>query len=294
MSANCIDCGSAEHIVIDYHEGSVVCRACGRVQEDRIIDETYESRSFAKDSSARGGDDGKRIGGANNYLLDGYGLGTVISAGSAKESQLSYLNVRASNTGTDRALSRGFTSIDELCNLLNLNDEVAECGKEIFKKIEEEKKLRGRSHDAIISAIVFIACKRKNNPRSIREISQIYNAKKKEVTKCFSLIKKLIPAPSATNSAVDYASHFAIKLKFSEELRRAAKSVAEKAIHMGIVTGKNPMTVASASVYMVGMLTKEFPKSFREVSDVSHMKDVTIRNCYKEMYNHRRELISKW
>lgn len=294
MSAECTDCRSSEHIVNDYREGIVVCRACGLVQEYRIIDDTYERRNFAKDSSSRGGDDDKRIGGANNHLLEGYGLGTVISAGSAKESQLSYFNIRASNTGTDRALSRGYSTIDDLCRTLNLNDAVAEYAKEIFKSIEEQKKLRGRSHDAIISAIVFIACKRKNNPRSIREISSISNARKKEVTKCFSLIKKLMPAPSATNSAVDYASLFAVKLKFSETLRRASKDVAERAIHMGIVTGKNPMTVASASIYMVGMLTKDYCKTYREVSDVSHMKDVTIRNCYKEMYNYRRDLIHRW
>lgn len=294
MSAQCTDCRSSEHIVIDYHEGSVVCRACGLVQEHRIIDEFYEVRTFAKDSSSRGGDDSKRIGGANNHLLEGYGLGTVISAGSAKEAQLSYQSIRASSSGTDRALSRGYTTIDELCHTLNLNDAVAEFAKELFKSIEEQKKLRGRSHDAVISAIVFIACKRKNNPRCIREITSVSNARKREVTKCFGLIKKLMPAPSATNSAADYASRFAIKLKFTEILRRASRDVAERAINLGIVTGKNPMTVASASVYIVGQLTRDHVKTFREVSDVSHMKDVTIRNCYREMHNYRHELVVRW
>jgi transcription initiation factor TFIIB len=281
-------------MVTDYHEGSVVCRGCGLVQDHRIIDETYESRSFAKDSTARGGDDGKRIGGANNPLLEGHGLGTVISAGSAKESQLSWLNMRASNSGSDRALTRGYQTIDELCHTLNLNDTIAECAKEHFKGIEEQKKLRGRAHDAVISAIVFIACKSKSNPRSIREIALISNAKKKEIRRCFSLIKKLMPAPSMTNSAADYASNFAIKLHFTEVLRRACKQVAENAIMLGIVTGKNPMTVASASVFIVGALSKEHAKSFREISDVSHMKDVTIKNCYREMHPFLSRLVSKW
>jgi transcription initiation factor TFIIB len=280
--------------VIDYHEGSVVCKACGLVQEHRIIDETYESRSFAKDSSAAGGDSDKRIGGANNRLLEGFGLGTVISAGSAKESQLSWMNIRASSSGVDRALTRGYQTIDDLCHTLHLNETVSEYAKELFKEVEEMKKLKGRSHDPMIAAIVFIACKRKSNPRSIREISSISNTRKKEVSKCFSLIKKFMPAPSSTNSAVEYASRFAMKLEFPEQLRRACKDVAERAIAIGVVAGKNPMTVASASVFIVGALTQEYAKSFREISDVSQMKDVTIRNCYKEMHLHRDRLVKKW
>jgi len=50
----------------------------------------------------------------------------------------------------------------------------AENAKLIFKTITEKHGIKGRSYMAMISACVFIAS-RKNNPRSIREISKITN-----------------------------------------------------------------------------------------------------------------------
>jgi transcription initiation factor TFIIB len=315
MSATCAGCNSSDDVGIDPQQGKAVCRICGVVQQHRLIDEAYE-QSFAKDSSVVGGDSDKRIGGAKECLMEDCGLGTVISTGSAEESQLSKLNIRTTSSGIDRALTRGYQTIDDLCHSLNLHETVSECAKELFKKIEELKipkershdpvianepskeveinMLRGRSHECVIAAIVFIACRQTSNPRSIKEISSIVNKKENPVRKCFSLIKRFMPAPSSTNSAVEYASLFAAKLAFPEYLRRACKDVAERAIGEGVGGGRSPMTIASASVFIVGALTQDYMKSFRQISVVSLMKESTIRICYKEMYPHRSKLVTKW
>lgn len=289
----CIECKAVGYFEIDYREGNITCKCCGRVQQSGIIDETSEYRNFAKESSSRGGDDPRRVGEANNDLLNDRGLYTIISGNGTKANSLSRWAQRSTQCGTDKTLVRGFRTIDTYCHLLNLNDRVAEEAKKIFKEVGEQRQLKGRPHEAVVGAIVFLACGNLNNPHSLREIATISNCEIKQITKCCSLIKKLAPSVSANvNSPLYYAGRFAVKLGFPEILRKAATEVARRAVDKGIVTGKHPMSVASASVYLVGQMSNNFKKTFSEVSESSTMKDVTIRNCYRAMFPYRFELAS--
>ena len=66
--------------------------------------------------------------------------------------------------------------------------------------------------------------------------------------------------------------------------------IAEKAIEKGLVTGKSPLSVASAAVYLIGQLSGD-NRSYTEVSEVSTMKVVTIKNCCKSLYCYISELL---
>ena len=55
---------------------------------------------------------------------------------------------------------------------------------------------------------------------------------------------------------------------------------------MGIVTGKNPMSVASAAVYIIGLHNPEYARSFHDISEKSEMKEITIKNCAKILHEH--------
>ena len=218
------------------------------------------------------------------------GLCTIISGNGVKDSALSRWNQRTIQGGAEKTLSRGFKSIDELCNNLNLGDVIKEDAKILFKKVDDQKVLKGRGHTAIVSSCVFIACRKKNNPRSIREISTALNVERKEILKCYSIIKKIAPSVHTNKSASEYSKRYALELNFSEQANRIAQVIAEKAIEKGLVTGKSPLSVASAAVYLIGQLSGD-NRSYTEVSEVSTMKVVTIKNCCKSLYCYISELL---
>jgi transcription initiation factor TFIIB len=279
MYDTCKNC-EERGLTLDINEGNVTCTQCGHVQSRGIIDESSEWRNFAKESSSHGGDDPKRVGEANNNLLPDRGICTVISGNGTKDIGLARWNQRSLQGTVEKTLSRGFKSIDDLCNSLNLTDVIKEEAKILFKKIDDQKSLKGRAHNAIVSSCVFISCRKKNNPRSIREISQLLNIDRKDILKCYSLIKKIAPSAHTNKSAAEYSKRYASELQFSEQANRISQHIAERAIENGLVTGKSPLSVASAAVYLVGKLSGE-PRSYTEVTEVSSMKEITIKNCYK-------------
>lgn len=286
---SCVECKASHSCIINSKEGTIVCQTCGLVQMSRIIDDTLETRNFSKDATSRGGDDNKRCGGANVDLLSDRGIMTLISGG--PDTGLSRWAQRSAQSGADKQLVRGFQAIGELTNNLHLNDVCADEAKLIFKSITEQRGLKGRSYQAMVAACVFIAS-RKSNPRSIREISKITNVDQKEILRCYSMMKKLIPTGVVGNhSAAYYAKRFANELNFSTAHVKAAENIAVKSIELEILTGKSPLSIASAAVYLVGQLFGIDKSSLSDISEVSTMKDITIKNCVKAMSQRLHELI---
>ena len=112
--------------------------------------------------------------------------------------------------------------------------------------------------------------------------------KRREVTKCYTLIKKTIPdIESSLKSPVYYSKRYLSHLGIQEPmLRDKVMKLAEKAVELEILTGKSPSTIASAAIYLCCQLYEK-PKSYREISDVSKMADTTIKKCAKEMFTHK-------
>jgi transcription initiation factor TFIIB len=289
ISTTCRDCKNTEDFIVDIQEGTVVCRKCGLVAASRIIDDTPEWRNFSKEAAGEGADDPKRVGGANNTLLEGQGLNTMISP-AGTDTSLARWNMRVSNDGIDRALSRGFSTIKEVCHHLNLNDEVEETAKIIFKLVEQSKKLKGRHHDAVVSAVVFVACRKCNQSRSLQEVSDVLNCDLRAVSKCYGLVRKEVPQTSNVKSPVQYAIRFATKVAFSIELKNQVETVAGKLVDEGILAGKNPKSIAGAAVYFVGMMNPRFRVTFGEVSEVSRMAEATIKSAFREIEQYTGEL----
>ena len=53
----------------------------------------------------------------------------------------------------------------------------------------QEKDLRGRANDAVAAACLFIACRQEDVPRSFKELCSVSRHPKKEIGRCFKLIR---------------------------------------------------------------------------------------------------------
>ncbi|PBK68795.1 TFIIB-domain-containing protein [Armillaria solidipes] len=170
----CPECRDpSPQIAEEFGSGDLVCRNCGLVLGDRIVDTRSEWRTFANDE----GDDPSRVGAASDPLMEGMEqLDTVISfrdGGNGLSRELQRAQSRGQGSRQERNLMVAFRDISSWCDQFSLPKTISDIAKQLFKRAEQEKILRGKPMDAIIAACIFIACKQAHVPRTFREICNL-------------------------------------------------------------------------------------------------------------------------
>lgn len=76
---------------------------------------------------------------------------------------------------------------------LNLKDILLAKAEEWLKKVEDNGSLKGKSVNAKVAAIIFIASRQVNQPKSIKSILDATQATQKELSSCYKKIKGIDP-----------------------------------------------------------------------------------------------------
>ena len=207
---SCSECRNPNpNLIEDYASGDVVCRDCGTVVHDRIIDTRSEWRSFANDGTS-GNDDPSRVGGPQDPLMYGEGdeetltiESTLISSNpkgkdgfsfSSSTSQsgtsfdLAKIQSKTSMKASDRNIIHAFKNISIISERIGLPKRIADCAKHLFKKVEDGKLLKGKPMDGIIAACVYIACRMERVTRTFKEISLLTMIPKKDIGRCYKAL----------------------------------------------------------------------------------------------------------
>ncbi|KAM0683886.1 transcription initiation factor IIB [Mitosporidium daphniae] len=275
---SCSECRSANpNLIEDYASGDVVCRDCGVVVHDRIIDTRSEWRSFANDGTS-GNDDPSRVGGPQDPLMYGEGddetltiESTLISSlpkgkdgssfsssGSSSGSSfdLAKIQNKTSMKASDRNIIHAFKNISIISERIGLPKRIADCAKHLFKKVEDGKLLKGKPMDGIIAACVYIACRMERVTRTFKEISLLTMIPKKDIGRCYkALFPYLYPQGEIhTNGAITPKMTSALM----QPNLSASKAVAGGS-GGGSPTEAQLSTSSSASVPAVAALKAESP-----------------------------------
>lgn len=81
--------------------------------------------------------------------------------------------------GGGRDLQAAYRDIGTMCDVISLPRSIVDTSKQLFKRVDEEKLLKGKSQDAIIAACIFIACRQGRVARTFKEIVALTNVPKK-------------------------------------------------------------------------------------------------------------------
>ncbi|CAG8509677.1 14561_t:CDS:1 [Acaulospora morrowiae] len=160
----------------------------------------------------------------------------------------------------------------------------------MYKRVEEEKLLRGKSTESIIAACIFIACRQENVPRTFKEICVITRVPKKEIGRCFKTLIRNFETNVSTMTSEDLMSRFCSMLKLRMEIQKTALELTIKTKELGTLAGKSPVSVAAACIYMASCLYNQ-PQSTKDVAQVTGVSEVTIKNSYKLLYNEKKRLL---
>jgi transcription initiation factor TFIIB len=281
----CPECGNSD-LYINEEKGEIICKACGLVIEDKLIDFGQEWRDF-NDSS----ESSRRGGAPLTYTQADKGLGTQVgisadlSGLSGKDRQKFYRLQqwqRRVSTAIERNLRMALTEIKRISSNLNLSDSIEEEAARIYTMAVQKGLVRGRSMEQVVAGTMYITCKRNDSPRTLEEISEVTGLDKKEVAKNSRFVARQLNIKVLPVSPVTYIARFASELQISAATQTKAVKLIEKAQKVGLTSGKSPKGIAAASIYVSSLLNAE-RKTQSKISEISGVTEVTIRNRYKEL-----------
>ena len=277
------------NLIEDYAAGDQICSACGLVVGDRVIDVGSEWRTFSSsDGNANG--DPSRVGAAENPLLNGLGLTTIVgpSLGSSSSSgATSYQSRRSGNSsnkpyGSNKVLLAAFKQIGTMADRLNMPKTIVDSASLLFKQAYEGKSIKGRTNDASCAACLYIACRQDGVPRTFKEICAVSKVTKKDIGRMFKIILKGLETSVELINTGDFMSRFCSNLGLPINVQKAATHIAKRCAETDIVPGRSPITVVAAAIYMASQAS-EVKKSQNEIGEVSGVAEGTIKQVYKKM-----------
>ncbi|GAB6878059.1 transcription initiation factor IIB [Halorubrum gandharaense] len=274
-------------------EGSeTVCADCGLVVDEGEIDRGPEWRAF--DSAER--DKKSRVGAPTTNMMHDKGLSTNIGwqdkdgYGNAlsnsqrqKMERLRTWNERfRTRDSKERNLKQALGEIERMSSALGLPENVRETASVIYRQALDRDMLPGRSIEGIATAALHAAARMEGVPRSIDEVARVSRVDAEEFKRAYRYINKELKLEIQPADPESYVPRFASDLEVPDETERVARDLLAEAKRQNVHSGKSPVGLAAAAIYAAGKLTN-IDLTQSEVSAVSDMSEVTIRNRYQEL-----------
>ena len=288
-NVRCRRCGTGI-ILTDVSTGENFCQGCGYVVADKAEADGPEWRSFSKDD----GTDRARTGTPTSLAMHDMGLATVIgqtdkdatgkplsaTMRSTIERLRTWDNRTQVHEPVDRNYRQAFSELDRLKDKLAVGDAVIEKAAYIYRKALEKGLVRGRSISALIASALYAACRDTQTPRTLKDIGNASNVKRKDITRCYRLLLLELSLKMPVVDPVNCIARIASKAELSEKTKRGATEILKTAEEQKISSGKDPMGLAAAALYVACVANGE-NKTQRDVADAAGVTEVTIRNRYK-------------
>ncbi|MHC1601237.1 MAG: transcription initiation factor IIB [Candidatus Nezhaarchaeales archaeon] len=286
----CPECGSTEFFR-DYDRAEMACAKCGLVISERLIDLGPEWRAFDSEQQ----DKRARAGAPLTLTIHDKGLSTVIdwhggkssrSMSPARRIQIYKLKKWQQRSRVSNAFERNLTfalsELDRIASQLGLPRNVRESAAIFYRRMVEAKLIRGRSIESMVAAAIYAACRQNRIPRTLDEIAQASNIKKREIGRSYRLLLRTLVTKITPMASINFIPRLVNKLNLSHEVQKLAITILEKARDMGLTSGRGPMGIAAASIYIASVL-QHVKCTQRDIASSANVTEVTIRNRYQEL-----------
>jgi transcription initiation factor TFIIB len=289
IKERCSRCWKSSPIT-DLETGEIFCGDCGFVLSGRVEYSGPEWRSFLDDKTNRG-----QTGAGVSLAKHDQGLSTIINPinkdGSGKPlsvlmkktlRRLRILDTRSHQTHVDRNLIQAFNELNRLKDKLALSDAVIERAAYIYRKAIEHKLVRGRSISAMIASALYAACRDTETPRTLNDVAEISNIKRKEIARCYRLLYRELDLKMPVVDPIHCVARISSLLEITEKTKRYAVKVLKTSQEHEESAGKDPMGLAAAALYLACVKNGE-EMTQRDIAEASNVTEVTIRNRCKSL-----------
>lgn len=193
-----------------------------------------------------------------------------------------------------------------MCDQFSLPKTISDIAKQMYKRADDEKLLRGKPLEAVIAACIFIACRQAHVPRTFREICQLTHVSKKVLGQCYKALEATFSLqPGAVAQAqngrpgaprqsgpedllVRYCNHLALP----PFVQGYCRDVIVAAREHGVADGRSPVSIAGGAIFFTCQLLG-VSKPMREIMEIAGVSEGTIRLVYKLYFADREKLVKK-
>jgi transcription initiation factor TFIIB len=277
----CNNCNTARFVSDDV-TGEIDCSNCGYVISENTEDRGIESRNFS---------DNVRTGPGISLKMHDRGLSTIIGMQN-KDSIGKPLSANTAQTfnrlrkwdsrtqtknSSDRSLRNALQELDKIQSKIGLSDTVIERASLFYRKASEKNLVRGRTVRGIAAACMYAACKDLGHPRTLAEISEHFQIKRKDLARSYRTLFRELQFTVSITDPIKSVNKIASKIEVKEKTVRKAVHILNAAQDAGIVAGKNPEIMAATAIYAACIITGE-SKSQHEIAIAANTSTVSIRN----------------
>ena len=249
----CPRCNARDSQVTDGRNGEIVCQNCGLVFEERIIDDTYEKRTFNNENGGNKGE--SRIGGP---MKAGEGIGSNLIIydrnGQARRA-------RGGNaTYNQTPIERNFEEIEKILGNRDIKKSLIEDTKDIYNQVTKVLKMKGRNLKTMICAMYFIASRKANLSKSFKEIAKMFGIEEKRIKKAYNYIKTVVVnslSPEQLNDTINnYIRSFCEENGENNSFIKLASDIAKNINKSGLLEGRNTRTITGIAILIASKLVK--------------------------------------
>jgi transcription initiation factor TFIIB len=286
----CSECGS-EQLIRDYETSEVVCMGCGFVLDEKIADMGPEWRAFDLEQREKR----TRVGAPVTFTIHDKGLSTKIGAGnravgSSPEKRAQIYRLRKwqrriqISDAKERNLMFALSHLNKVCSSMNLPRPILDTASIIYRKALKKRIVRGRSIHSVVSAAVYMSCRKCGIARTLNEVANASNMDRKKLGKAYRYLVKELNEFIPQLASSFYVSRLTNHLNLSGEAEIVGVKIIRAAKEMRLTSGRGPLGMAAAATYLASVIIAD-RRTQREVAEAAGVTEVTIRNRYKELIN---------
>jgi transcription initiation factor TFIIB len=289
----CISCKS-DKMVIDDSLGYHICEDCGVVNEIHVDKNTIFNKDIDDKSNSS-------YGCPTNFFFPKSALGTKIKC--KGYNRISALQKQGQMPYKEKSLMEELYKIQDKCKQYNITQTVIDTAKILYKKVNDSKHTKGNrkgksrimrciNRRSMIAACVFYACKLQNEPRSPKEIADIYSLEIKHVNRGYRKFIDYINVEELFNQftsskSTDFIKRFASKLDMNEQHIKIAIDISNNINRLDLASTHEPPSVAAGCLLLVVNIYN-LTINKKQISDVFGISDVTISKTYRRIWPYHK------
>ncbi|MFI5421719.1 MAG: transcription initiation factor IIB family protein, partial [Nitrososphaerales archaeon] len=264
-------------IVLDIESGENICDSCGLVvgNEAAIVGSSagditkQNSNSLSSTANLPLGQTfidrrnvdsrGKKIRAADNLFM------------------IRRLDNQASIENSDRSIKRAVVEIRRIAERLGIGSAAEREAMSIYYKASKNGLIRGRSVDGICTAAIYVACRKLNIPRLLQDIIEVAaHEDRKQIAPYFKLLIRELGIHLPQLDAAEYVDYIARNARISPKTQREALTLLSEAGSSPKLSGKRPISVAAAALYLASRKTGENTSQLR-IAGATNLTPTTVR-----------------